>query len=108
MRDLLERLGSEAFRQVGRLLAWHSRGWGNTWGSAWQRPYRDLLLLGLGMGVPITWFLIPAESVRTRPRGRLQRNYALLRLVLRRISQRVRRMGGSGCRMGEAFMRPPA
>ncbi len=60
MRDPLERLGSEAFRQVGRLLAWHLRGWGNAWGSAWQGPYRDLRLLGLGMGVLITWFLIPA------------------------------------------------
>ncbi len=60
MRDPLERLGSEAFRQVGRLLAWHLRGWGNAWGSAWQGPYRDLRLLGLGMGVLVTWFLIPA------------------------------------------------
>ena len=60
MRDFLERLGSEAFRQVGRLLAWHLKGWGIAWGSAWQGPYRDLRLLGLGMGVLITWFLIPA------------------------------------------------
>ena len=60
MRDFLERLGSEALRQVGRLLAWHLRSWQEAWGSAWQGPYRDLRFLGLGIGVLITWFLIPA------------------------------------------------
>ena len=60
MRNSLERLGAEVLELLGRLLVWHLRSWQQAWGSAWQGPHRDLRLLGLGMGVLITWFLIPA------------------------------------------------
>ena len=60
MGDFLERLGSAAFRLLTRLLAWHLRSWQEAWSSAWQGPHRDLRLLGLSIGVLVTWVLIPA------------------------------------------------
>lgn len=60
MSYFLERLGLAAFALLGRFLAWHLRSWREAWGSAWHGPYRELRLLGLGTGVLITWFLIPA------------------------------------------------
>ena len=60
MGHFLDRLGLGTFGLLSRLLVWHLRSWREAWGSAWQGPYRDLRLLGLGMGVLITWFLIPA------------------------------------------------
>ena len=56
----LERLGSVAFRLLDRLLAWHFGNWQKAWSSAWHGPYWDLRLLGLGLGLFITWILIPA------------------------------------------------
>ena len=60
MGGSLERLGSAAFRLLGRLLAWHLRNWHKAWSSAWHGPYRELRLLGLGLGLFATWILTPA------------------------------------------------
>ena len=60
MGKSLEILGVEALRLLGRLLAWHLRNWQEAWGSAWRGPHRDLRLLGLGMGILITWVIVPA------------------------------------------------
>ena len=60
MGNFFERLGPEAPRLLGRLLAWHWRSWQEAWGSAWQGPHKGLRLLGLGMGILITWFVIQA------------------------------------------------
>ena len=59
MGHFLERVGSATFGLMGRLLAWHLRSWRKAWCSAWQGPYRKLRWLGLGMGILITWVLIP-------------------------------------------------
>ena len=60
MGHFLERLAWATLGLIGRLLAWHLRGWRESWGSAWQGPHRELRWLGLGIGVVITWVLIPA------------------------------------------------
>lgn len=60
MGNALGRLGGEVLELLGRLLAWHLRSWQEAWGAAWRGPYRDRRLLGLCMGILITWFLIPA------------------------------------------------
>ena len=46
MGNFFERLGPEAPRLLGRLLAWHWRSWQEAWGSAWQGPHKGLRLLG--------------------------------------------------------------
>ena len=55
----LERIGLVALRLLHRLLAGHLRSWQEAWSSAWHEPYLERRLLGLCMGMVITYVLIP-------------------------------------------------
>ena len=60
MDSFLRRLGSDALRLLGKLLAWHLRSWQEAWISAWHGPYREHRLLGLSIGVLITGIIVSA------------------------------------------------
>ena len=59
MGHSFERLILMAMRLLYGFLAWHLRSWQAAWSSAWYEPHTELRLMGLGIGIVITWVLIP-------------------------------------------------
>ena len=60
MAYFLSGLGSATLGLLGQLLDWHLRSWRESWGSAWQGPYRITRFSGLVIGIPTALYFIPA------------------------------------------------
>lgn len=56
----LSEIRSRAIRFLGALLVRHLQGWQNAWSSALNEPHLELRVVGLIVGMLVTWALIPA------------------------------------------------